>query len=720
MFELTKQKCRWGLRHFRLLILAWILLSGFTPPVLAQATETDVLARVDPTFPVTESDLPVHAWLQDATGKEYLLVICPESRLAKSTWSYEILSSDARAEEYVLAAPRSPEAITAAANRYSLLLDDGIRWLLRATPSEVEALAELGFAIQKLSQDPILWQPANGTLATYADRRKGLEPFSPDVRIGDMISRVQPADLLALLRRVSGEEAVVTGGDTYPLATRHTGSGTAIQKATQLAYERLQALGLEVRYHSWSRSGYANRNVIGTQWGTARSNEVVVVTAHLDDMPSGPRAPGADDNASGCVAVFSAAKVFSQLRFERTVRFVLFTGEEQGLLGSAQYAMDAAANGDNIVAVLNMDMLAWSSLGTPVLRLHTRTTGNPGYSNDLFIASVFTNVVAAYGMSQSLSPVITPDGDTASDHASFWNKGYAALYAEENYPGDFNPNYHTTNDTVGRLSLGYFTTYTRAALATVAHLAYLTGTVPFDAFEIASSDWNPGSGIGVGVFQAKHGPGATEYGPDPRDRAWSTTPPNPNAKWLKVYTDPYGVELMTDARPDVSQSDFVARLAVVDATGTGVTCSNRLRFDFLTPPACNRSYTARVHVDGRFTQPAADFDCVTNLLSVVANGGYVGLPSLNGASNGVVYGTVIVTMSNLPPAHVVAGPLLTNGQFWVRFAGVPGASYAIQGSPDIKGPWTTRTNIPSGDTGTFDFSEPIEFSAARFYRFVRL
>jgi len=95
---------------------------------------------------------------------------------------------------------------------------------------------------------------------------------------------------------------------------------------------------LEASYHNWSRSGYTNRNLIGTLPGTARSNELVLVTAHLDDMPGGARAPGADDNASGSVAVLTAAEVFTQFRFERTVRFILFTGEEQGLLGSAQYA----------------------------------------------------------------------------------------------------------------------------------------------------------------------------------------------------------------------------------------------------------------------------------------------------------------------------------------------------------------------------------------------
>ena len=71
-------------------------------------------------------------------------------------------------------------------------------------------------------------------------------------------------------------------------------------------------------------------------------------------------APGADDDASGAVGVLTAAEVLAPYQFQRTLRFVLFTGEEQGLCGSEIYARDAAAAGEAIVAVYNMDMIAWT------------------------------------------------------------------------------------------------------------------------------------------------------------------------------------------------------------------------------------------------------------------------------------------------------------------------------------------------------------------------
>jgi hypothetical protein len=295
--------------------------------------------------------------------------------------------------------------------------------------------------------------------------------FVYDPLVAMMMTQVQSNTVYAHTAQLTGETAAVIGGVPYTITTRNTNSGVPIQQGTQLVYEYLQQQGLAVSYHNWSGCGLSNRNVVGVLTGTLQPSEIVLVTAHLDDMPSSGRAPGADDNASGSVGVLLAADIMSQYHFSRTVRFVLFTGEEQGLCGSAAYANTVSAVGDNIVAVYNMDMIAWDALGGPTLRLHTRTTSNPGYVGDLAIAGVFTNVVNTYGLSGVLTPIIDPDGESASDHASFWNKGYPAILAIEDDASDFNAYYHTSNDTLSRLNLTYFTNYVKASVGTAAHLA---------------------------------------------------------------------------------------------------------------------------------------------------------------------------------------------------------------------------------------------------------
>jgi Zn-dependent M28 family amino/carboxypeptidase len=172
------------------------------------------------------------------------------------------------------------------------------------------------------------------------------------------------------------------------------------------------------------------------------------------------------------------AEILSQYPFERTIRYVFFTGEEQGLYGSKRYADLVAAAGDNIVAVYNMDMIAWDAIDGPILRLHTRTPSNSGYAGDRAIADMFVNVVKNYGLSSSLMPIIDTDGMMASDHASFWSKGYSAILAIEDDEDDFCATYHTSDDRLQYLNLTYLTNYVKASVGTVAHLALLDDEMP--------------------------------------------------------------------------------------------------------------------------------------------------------------------------------------------------------------------------------------------------
>jgi hypothetical protein len=293
--------------------------------------------------------------------------------------------------------------------------------------------------------------------------------FTSDPRVAIMMAQVVSTTVYNYDAQLSGETAVLVGGAPYTITTRNTHSGTPLQQATQYAYEHLRRLGLAASYHSWANCGTSGRNVTGVLTGTVTPDEIVLITAHLDDMPSGGRAPGADDNASGSVGVMLAAEIMSQYRFERTARFVFFTGEEQGLCGSEAYAGAVAAAGEDIVAVYNMDMIAYDSIGGPTLRLHTRATSDPAYATDLAIAGVFTNVVAAYGV--NLTPIIDPDGISASDHYSFWEAGYPALLAIEDDVDDFNDYYHTADDNLLHVNLTYFTRFVKASVGTAAHLA---------------------------------------------------------------------------------------------------------------------------------------------------------------------------------------------------------------------------------------------------------
>ena len=99
------------------------------------------------------------------------------------------------------------------------------------------------------------------------------------------------------------------------------------------------------------------RNVIATFKGTELPKEKVVVGGHLD---SWDLATGAIDNGIGSFAILDMARTFKKLNLttKRTLEFVLFMGEEQGLLGSRAYVDQAKKDKsiDQIVYMLNYDM----------------------------------------------------------------------------------------------------------------------------------------------------------------------------------------------------------------------------------------------------------------------------------------------------------------------------------------------------------------------------
>lgn len=99
------------------------------------------------------------------------------------------------------------------------------------------------------------------------------------------------------------------------------------------------------------------RNVVATIPGRVHPDEVLLVGAHLD---SWDLATGATDNGLGAYSVLDLARCLhaAGLRPDRTIRFVLFMGEEQGLLGSKAWVNEMKASGelDHVCAMVNLDM----------------------------------------------------------------------------------------------------------------------------------------------------------------------------------------------------------------------------------------------------------------------------------------------------------------------------------------------------------------------------
>lgn len=495
--------CLSGARIGKLQTIVWVALfivliggaAGFGSPAYAgdQALSgTEALAIMEVTGPVQDLGVPVYAHLVDGEGNEYALVAAPSRTLARTGRSYRVIDDTAAHGSYFIARERREGAREAAKGRFTVLHDDGRHILVKGGRAVSRELPELGFDLKAISSKPMVFRAAEPPMPM------GRGAIAYDSRVSDMISQVHQAGLQTEIENISGVNAVTIGGHPYTIATRYTDSGTPIKKATQYMHERLDALGLSVSYQNWSASDYSGRNVIAEKKGKSKPREIVLVTCHLDSLPATGNAPGADDNGSGCVAVLTAAGIMKPYTFDRTVRFAFFTGEEQGIYGAGAYAAKVSKAKENIVAVYNMDMIAWSSTSEPNLRLHTRTSSSSGYDADLAIANTFSEVVETYDLTSSLTPIITSDGEVNSDHSRFWDQGYAAILAIEDDTDDFNPNLHSTDDVLENLNMAYFTSYAKASIGTAAHLAGLADK-PEETLTVHKS------GSGSGTVTSSHG-----------------------------------------------------------------------------------------------------------------------------------------------------------------------------------------------------------------------
>ncbi len=216
-------------------------------------------------------------------------------------------------------------------------------------------------------------------------------------------------------------------------------------------------------------------NVVATKSGLSYPDQYYIICAHYDDMPSGPIAPGADDNASGTAAVIEAARVLAPYNFAYSIRFLLVSGEEQGLIGSASYAANAAAAGEQIRGVINLDMIGYDGNNDGRMEIHA---GNMSSSQE--IGQLIRGNITTWNLGL-VSDYLTSGSTTASDHASFWNAGYPAVLLIEDFQ-DFTPYYHTTSDRLSTLRSSYFLENARLAIGSLAMLAQIdsvqTGITP--------------------------------------------------------------------------------------------------------------------------------------------------------------------------------------------------------------------------------------------------
>lgn len=195
-----------------------------------------------------------------------------------------------------------------------------------------------------------------------------------------------------------------------------------------------------VSFHHF-RDGWAD-NVVAVMPGVTDPDKQIVIGGHYDSIAwDGLYAPGADDNASGTACVLECARVLGGYQFDYTIVFIAFCGEEQGLRGSEAYAAAAADRGDDIVAMVNVDMIGYVADGDAVdIDIIDNVASEWLRDRVMTVGGLY---VPNFGIVDGALP-----GGSISDHASFWAHGYEAIMFYED-SGQRSPYIHKSTDVVG-------------------------------------------------------------------------------------------------------------------------------------------------------------------------------------------------------------------------------------------------------------------------------
>ena len=173
-----------------------------------------------------------------------------------------------------------------------------------------------------------------------------------------------------LVDEISSERLVATVEKLASFHTRNTNSD-GLTEACEWAADELRKLPrMQVElmtYRATGRRMVEEKDVVQVVAVLpGRTDRRILVGGHIDSLdrqvdPVTGRAPGADDDASGVAVAMELARVFSQREWECTLVFVCFSGEEQGLLGSAALAARAKQEEWKLEAVFNNDIVGASS-----------------------------------------------------------------------------------------------------------------------------------------------------------------------------------------------------------------------------------------------------------------------------------------------------------------------------------------------------------------------
>lgn len=220
-------------------------------------------------------------------------------------------------------------------------------------------------------------------------------------------------------------------------------------------------------------NGNSAKNLIITKTGTLYPNTFVIVCGHYDTL----NGVGANDNGSGTNAILEIARILKDVPTEYSIKFIHFSGEEQGFLGSQHYVnnvVNATTPKMDIRVVFNLDQVGGiAGQANTSITCESDQNSVPSTNNAASAAKTqeLMNCVSLYS---TLTPTLS--NAYASDYMPFQtNNEIITGFYEQN--GNSNPAPHTANDILSNMDPVYLFNVTKAAVGATQHFAVASSSV---------------------------------------------------------------------------------------------------------------------------------------------------------------------------------------------------------------------------------------------------
>jgi hypothetical protein len=373
--------------------------------------------------------------------------------LTNAGLSYKVIDEAPWSEGYYLIS-ESPRTEEADPSEYGEVLVSAEKvYFVKISDDNARSLAAKGYYIARVFR-----------------HRLPLEYKSEDISL--LKGSIWYPDIDSLLSLISEDSLYAWDLRLQNFQTRYSYSDSIVS-ARDWLYDKFASFDIDSLWLHHYYDDSHQWNVVATVLGTAKPDKVIVVGGHYDSVVYGGGtnpytwAPGADDNGTGTVATLEMARIVAENPLPVTVMFVPFAQEEQGLVGSYYFCDWLYNHYVDVHFMINSDMIAHSVDGHQDVEIMGASSAMDFIVLMMDMATTYTYLDPYYGGQSS-----------GSDHYSFYQWGYDALFAAE---GDFfYGGWHRNYDVVDSLDFPYMKEVVKMCLATLVTVARDIGWIVGD------------------------------------------------------------------------------------------------------------------------------------------------------------------------------------------------------------------------------------------------